>query len=115
MIIWLDAQLSPALAPWIQSTFGIETNALRDVGLRDATDEAIFRAARAAQAIMMTKDSDFIKLHYRHGTPPQIIWLTCGNTSNRHLQMVLTLSFPKALLLLQEGEAFVEINRGENF
>jgi len=43
MIIWLDAQLSPALAPWIQSTFNVETHALRDLGLRGATDAAIFK------------------------------------------------------------------------
>lgn len=29
MIIWLDAQLSPALAPWIHATFGLEALALR--------------------------------------------------------------------------------------
>jgi predicted nuclease of predicted toxin-antitoxin system len=63
MILWLDAQLSPALAPWIQATFDVETHALRDVGLRYATDEAIFEAARAAGATVMTKDSDFVTLH----------------------------------------------------
>jgi predicted nuclease of predicted toxin-antitoxin system len=52
---WLDAQLSPALAPWIQSTFNIETYALRDLGLRDATDAAIFQAASAAGAVIMTR------------------------------------------------------------
>ena len=25
MILWIDAQLSPALAPWIAEQFGIET------------------------------------------------------------------------------------------
>ncbi len=59
MIIWLDAQISPALAPWIQSTFGVETHALRDTGLHDATDKAIFQAAQAAGATVMTTDSDF--------------------------------------------------------
>ena len=74
MILWLDAQLSPALAPWIQSTFNVETQALRDVGLRDASDEAIFEAARVAGATVMTKDFDFVKLHHQKGSPPQIIW-----------------------------------------
>jgi predicted nuclease of predicted toxin-antitoxin system len=110
MIIWLDAQLSPALAPWIQSTFSIKTHALRDIGLRDATDEAIFHAAQAAAATVMTKDSDFIKLHHHSGTPPQIIWLTCGNTSNRYLRTLLTTALPQALLLLRMGEGIVEIS-----
>lgn len=77
MIIWLDAQLSPALAPWIHATFGLEALALRDVGLRDSTDREIFCAAKEAGAIVMTKDSDFVTLHSQLGAPPQIIWLTC--------------------------------------
>src|SRR6266478_5280301 len=67
MIIWIDAQLSPALANWIETTLGIKASALRDVGLRDATDREIFRAARAANAIVLTKDSDFVTLHNQLG------------------------------------------------
>jgi predicted nuclease of predicted toxin-antitoxin system len=109
MIIWLDAQLSPALAPWIFANFGVEARALRDVGLRDSTDREIFRAAQVADAIVMTKDSDFVTLHSQLGAPPQIIWLTCGNTSNRYLQEVLSRALPKALALLEAGEPMVEI------
>jgi predicted nuclease of predicted toxin-antitoxin system len=73
MIIWIDAQLSPALAKWIETTLGVQARAIRDVGLRDATDREIFRAAAAADAIVMTKDSDFVTLHYQLGRPPRII------------------------------------------
>ena len=55
MIIWLDAQLAPALAPWIQATFDVEARALRDIGLRDATDPEIFQAAKTAGAIVMRR------------------------------------------------------------
>ncbi len=110
MIIWLDAHLSPTLAPWIQATFGVEAHALRDLGLRDAKDPEIFQAARASGAIIMTKDSDFITLQERYGSPPQIIWLTCGNTSNLYLQTLLIQTLPKTLELLQAGEDLVEIS-----
>ena len=50
MTIWVDAHLSPAIAAWITSTFGIEAIALRDLGLRDAEDPEIFEAARAQNA-----------------------------------------------------------------
>ena len=73
MKIWVDAQLSPAIAPWIQENFGIETLALRDVGLRDAEDVEIFVAARRAQVVVMSKDSDFVDLINQRGSPPQII------------------------------------------
>lgn len=82
MTIWIDAQFSPAIAAWIQSTLGVTAIALRDIGLRDAEDEEIFAAAKIASVIVMTKDEDFLNLLDRFGPPPQILWITCGNTSN---------------------------------
>jgi hypothetical protein len=55
--IWIDAQLSPGLAPWIAERFRIETRAVRDFGLRQAKDDAIYGAAREAGVIVMTKDA----------------------------------------------------------
>jgi predicted nuclease of predicted toxin-antitoxin system len=57
----------------------------------------------------MTKDRDFIRLLDEHGPPPQVIWLTCGNTSSASLRELLTVTLPKALELLQAGEKMVEI------
>jgi len=37
--IWIDAQLSPALARWFDEVLGIRAIAVRDLGLRDATVE----------------------------------------------------------------------------
>ncbi|WP_088243241.1 DUF5615 family PIN-like protein [Calothrix rhizosoleniae] len=109
MIIWVDAHLSPAIAVWITNTFGITAFALRDLGLRDAEDAEIFAAAKAQGVILMTKDSDFVDLVERMGTPPQIIWLTCGNTSNARLQEILSSTLPEALEILRTGERLVEI------
>lgn len=110
MTIWVDAHLSPGIASWISSTLGIEAIALRDLGLRDAEDTEIFEAAKAQQAIVMTKDSDFVDLVERIGSPPQIIWLTCGNTSNARLRYILSEMLPRSLELLKSGEALVEIS-----
>jgi predicted nuclease of predicted toxin-antitoxin system len=110
MILWIDAQLSPALPLWLSSTFGISALALRDLGLRDATDREIFLAARRKGATVMTKDGDFVRLLKDLGPPPQVIWITCGNTSNAHLKQILTNMFPSALELLRLNEALVEIS-----
>jgi predicted nuclease of predicted toxin-antitoxin system len=110
MTIWVDAHLSPAIATWITSTYGVEAIALRDLGLRDAEDPEIFEVAKAQEAIVMTKDSDFVDLVDRLGAPPQIIWLTCGNTSNGRLREILRETLPKALELLAAGEILVEIS-----
>jgi predicted nuclease of predicted toxin-antitoxin system len=109
MTIWIDAHLSPAIATWVTNTFGITALALRDVGLRDAEDSEIFDAAKAQGIIFLTKDSDFVDLVNRLGSPPQVIWLTCGNTSNARLRDILRATLPEALALLRAGEALVEI------
>jgi len=110
MNIWIDAQLPPTLASWLSTTFEVNATALRDLGLRDAKDVEIFEVARVENAVIMTKDSDFIDLVCRLGSPPQILWLTCGNVTNRNLRQLLTMTLPDALERLQQGEMIVEIS-----
>jgi predicted nuclease of predicted toxin-antitoxin system len=110
MNLWIDAQLSPHLAKWITENFAaIEAVAVRDLGLRDAEDQVIFFSARSADATVMTKDSDFPELQKRLGAPPKIIWVTCGNTSNARLKVILSANLQKAVELLEGGEILVEI------
>jgi predicted nuclease of predicted toxin-antitoxin system len=109
MIIWVDAQLSPRTARWISANFPVTAQAVRDLGLRDASDEDIFAAARAVGAIVLTKDSDFIRLLEQQGSPPKVLWLTCGNTSDAALQQILERHLSTALNLLNAGENLVEI------
>jgi predicted nuclease of predicted toxin-antitoxin system len=108
-MIWVDAQLSPAIARWLRDTLGLDASALREIGLRDADDEEIFAAARNDNAIVMTKDADFILLLERLGPPPKIILLTCGNTSNAHLKTILRSTLTDAMELLNSGDDIVEI------
>ncbi len=110
MTIWVDAQMSPGIAAWVSANFLVGAVAVRDLGLRNAKDEEIFQAARRENAIVMTKDSDFVLLLDRFGPPPQVIWVTCGNTSNVRLKEILTNTLPKALELLESGEKLVEIS-----
>ena len=109
MILWLDAQLPPALAPWIEHEFGVPTFSARHLGLRDANDAAIFRAAREAGAAVITKDADFVALQQHHGAPPQLVWLRCGNTSNARLRLLFVDVMPRVLQLLADGEPLIEI------
>lgn len=109
MKIWVDAQLSPALALWMCEALKVEAFALRDLGLRDAKDPVIFERARAADAIVFTKDQDFLDLLRRRGPPPRILWLSSGNSSNQHVRILLARSWPKVLGLFESGEALVEL------
>jgi predicted nuclease of predicted toxin-antitoxin system len=109
MVIWVDAQLSPAIAEWLTGNFALNAYAVRELGLREAADRAIFLAARSASAVVLTKDSDFVRLLVELGPPPQVIWLTCGNTSNARLRQILSKALPGALSLLESGQPLVEI------
>ena len=68
-----------------------------------------FEAAKQATVVLITKDSDFSHLIQRLGTPPQIIWLRCGNTSNERLRQVFERTLRNAVALLEAGEDLVEI------
>ncbi|MDP2794585.1 MAG: DUF5615 family PIN-like protein [Sulfurisoma sp.] len=108
-MIWLDAHLSPALATWLTEEFGQPAAHLRQLGLRHAKDHEIFAAARKENAILLTKDADFVDRVRRLGPPPAILWLTCGNTSNLALRVLLGATLPRALALIESGETLVEI------
>jgi len=109
MIIWLDAHLSPAIASWMSLEFSVSAIAVRELGLRDARDLEIFTAAKQANAVVMTKDIDFVHLVEKYGIPPQVILLTCGNTSNSQLKQIFMRSFSRTIDWLQKGEPIVEI------
>lgn len=109
MKFWVDAQLPPVLAAWLSRQYGVEALSLRDIGFRDAADGDIFLAARQADVVAISKDSDFVDLVSRHGSPPQLLWVTCGNVTNRRLQDVFGKTFPDALISLSSGQAIIEI------
>lgn len=60
----------------------------------------------------MSKDDDFVKLIEKHGSPPKLIWITCGNTSNARMCEILKKTLQQAVDLLNAGENLVEIGNG---
>ena len=110
MIVWVDEQLSHALAPWLAARFSVEAYSVDELGFAQSEDLKIFHAARAAGAVVMTKDSDFADLVYRLGPPPQILLIAVGNSRNARLREILTQTFPAAMDLLRSGEPLVQIS-----
>ena len=80
-LFWIDAQLPPALATWINGAGGQAIHLL-DLDLLRAGDPEIFTKARDAGAVIVTKDEDFVLLLESQGAPPQIVWITLGNVRN---------------------------------
>jgi len=101
----IDAQLPPALCRWLAQR-GHQAVHVVDVGLLAASDEAIARRAEAEGEILISKDEDFILL--RLPDRFALLWLRCGNATNRALSVWLEARWNEVEALLQAGERFVE-------
>ena len=114
LLIWVDAQLPPVLARWIEDPEHVQAVHVSEIGLLSAEDPEIFERARSAGAIVMTKDEDFVQLQERRGVPPQLVWVTCGNISNPQLKLLVLSRWEQTVELLRSGEPLVEINGGRS-
>ena len=110
MKFWLNANLSPRLARWIEAKINCECKTIGELGLINETDQVLFMKAREANAVVITKDSDFREMVLRLGAPPQVLWVTTGNTSTKFLISVFEKALPEALKHLQTGSPLVEIS-----
>ncbi|NBT35674.1 MAG: hypothetical protein EBT03_09085 [Betaproteobacteria bacterium] len=73
----IDAQLPPLLARFLAER-GAEAITCRDVRLRDADDDEIWRFAVAGGWCVVTKDEDFAIRRIADSTGPSIVWLRIG-------------------------------------
>ena len=105
----LDAHLPPGLAAGVTELVGISCYSATYLGLREASDIEIFELAHQKNAIVITKDDDFVKLLHRFGSPPKIIWLTCGNTSKQRLKIIFERYLLTSIQLLDNND-LVEIS-----
>lgn len=87
MKIIIDAQISPAIAAWINRFFeDIQAISARSVDLQFATDSQIYNYAKQNNYVVMSKDDDFLRQIERLGSPLALIWVTCGNTANERMR-----------------------------
>lgn len=104
----VDAQLPPALARMLAAA-GHHAEHVVDVGLRDAEDIAIWQYALEHQAVILTKDEDFVARSLRSDPAPVVVWLRVGNASRRGLAEWFTPLLPEIVDLVQRGERLIEV------
>jgi predicted nuclease of predicted toxin-antitoxin system len=104
----VDAQLPPALARWLCDA-GCDAQAVRELGLREADDSAIWRHAEASGCVIVTKDDDFALRVQATQSGPSVVWLRAGNTSNAALRAWLIPKVPQIVTLIDQGSRLVEI------
>lgn len=55
MKVWLDAQLSPMIADWINKNYNVSCKAVREVGLKDAADRKYLMKPRKLMQSLLRK------------------------------------------------------------
>jgi len=73
-----DENLSSRLVQSLQLEYP-ESAHVRTLGLRGATDQAVWAQARHEGFAIVSKDNDFRQLSFLYGAPPKVIWLSVGN------------------------------------
>ncbi len=106
----LDAQLPPVLAQWIRNTGQADAVHVSDALWAGARDKEILEYADANDMVLMTKDSDFLRLRGFSNPSPRIVWIRFGNASNPALIAAIHPRFEQALRWLDQGNHLVEID-----
>lgn len=103
----VDAQLPPALARWIAS-HGHWAEHVADCGLVSAPDGAIRAYAANTDAVIVTKDEDFV-IHRLLSGGPAVVWVRAGNTRRVELLRRFDAGFAEIIDALERGDRVVEI------
>jgi predicted nuclease of predicted toxin-antitoxin system len=88
MKLLFDQNLSPRLVRLLADIYPDSIH-VREVGLRDADDLAIWQYAKVQGYAVVSKDSDFQQRSLLHGAPPKFIWLRVGNCTVKRIESLL--------------------------
>ena len=106
----IDAQLPSDLARRLVE-LGHDARNVRDIGLKEADDLAIWRHARAKGFALVTKDEDFVTLSNLSADGPPVLWIRLGNTTNARLWEQLGPLLPDIMRRLEQGARLIEVGR----
>jgi predicted nuclease of predicted toxin-antitoxin system len=106
--IIVDAQLPPGLTTLL-AQIGHDAQHVVALGLRDASDRAVWDRAVQLDAAILTKDEDFAARRLRETQGPTIIWLRVGNCSRAALARWLLPLFSSIEQLAADGEKLIEV------
>lgn len=66
-----------------------DSNQVRQLGLEDFSDKAIWEYGKKNNYTIVTFDADFYDLANLYGCPPKIIWLRFGNSTTLYIAHIL--------------------------
>ena len=104
----IDAQLPPRLARVLIEA-GHKAEHVEELGMRHAKDTAIWEYAVRQQAVIVSKDEDFVERFRRKSGGPVIVWLRIGNAANASLLAWFIPILPKVVTRIQSGDRLIEV------
>lgn len=105
----VDAQLPYRLKFWLIES-GCDAVHTRDLPDANKTDDLdIIKVAENESCTIISKDSDFLKLHILSGKPQKLLLITTGNIVNKDLLVLFERNFETAMKLFKTYKV-VEMN-----
>ena len=104
----IDAQLPPALSTWLKAN-GHSAEHVFEHGMANADDAQIWELACKTDAVLMTKDEDYVLIRQRTANGPAVIWLRLGNATNARLLNWLAPLWPSVEAAISAGNTIVEV------
>jgi predicted nuclease of predicted toxin-antitoxin system len=83
-----DQNLSHRLVTALRHDYP-DSRHVREVGLKDAPDAAVWQYAAQHGLTILTKDADFHQRSFLFGHPPKVIWIRSGNCSTATIEALL--------------------------
>ena len=88
MKLLFDQNLSHRLVTALQQEYPGSQH-VREVGLKDAADIALWEYAAQHDFVIVTKDADFHQRSFLFGHPPKVVWIRAGNCSTAMIEALL--------------------------
>ena len=104
----IDEQLPAALVAQLEAEGLAATHVSSLLGY-GATDEMIAREAERLQAILVTKDADFVQKSAGGALSCPVVWVRLGNMNNQALWSVLRPVLPQILEEIERGARVVQV------
>lgn len=107
----VDAQLPPALARYLCDT-GHQAEHVYDIGMGEASDRKIWNYAIQNNAVIITKDEDFVYLSSTSSDTPSVVWVRVGNIGKQALLRWMEPLMIRIISEIETGEKIIEIAQG---
>lgn len=104
----VDNQLPIALAHHLQQR-GLDCQHVLDIGLAEASDAEICRHAEDHDAVIISKDQDFLHLVKRTESRLRFVWVRLGNCRTSALLSAVDNFWPTLESCLGAGDRVVEL------